>query len=519
MNENLKKAIEEWQIYLNDNCILLNADNISKYQYSTLGSHYTTKCVLTPTSSEELSLCLKISNKYNIKVFPISRGQNHGYNSAVPLSNNTVVIDLRNMDSIIEYNQEFGYVVIEPGVTFIELYKFLADKGCNHLISGFTGSPHASIMGNALDRGIGRGQYGNRQLSCEVKEIALANGTLVDLRDRYNFNDTTINLQHSVMGIDLGPLFYQSNLCVVTKVIIHLEPIPEYLLIISIEIDSDEKMLQAISKFKNLNNMRVIEPVYAIYNDIKLLVSSGIYKKSDMNLKHPLPSELGLSKWNSSFAIHCSCEEELHFKRRLITEQLNDLSTDLSFKHIDKLSAIKLIQASLKIGFEPNKSEIKYLFNLGFTNDSDQKTLYWDSKTLFSQRTDPVDDNCGLIFFAPKIPFNPSHIKQALYLLNKTAEMHGMETPITIQFKSKQIVCLILPIIFNLAEENSKIKAHNYYNELFDLFSKNGYIPSRVNSISMPVIFNTHNSFNDLYKKIKFAFDENEIISPNRYSR
>jgi 4-cresol dehydrogenase (hydroxylating) len=421
------------------------------------------------------------------------------------------VIDLRLMNKIIEYNDEFGFVIIEPGVTFIDLYKFLFEQGCKYIVSGFTGSPDASVMGNALDKGIGRGQYGNRQLSSEVKEVLIANGDLVDLKQHCGFEDTTANLQYSTVGVDLSSIFYQSNFAIVTKIVVHLEQIPEHLLVLSLSIDSDQMMLQLINKFKNLNSMRVIEPVYAIYNDIKMLVASGA-------TKHTQPVTLPFNKWNSSLAIHCCCIEELELKQKLITQQLADINSNVSFAQINKAAATELIKKSLLPNFEPNADELKFLFNLGYTNNFDQRSLYWDSKTLFSQRTNPIDDGCGLIFFVPKIPLNSLHLERALQLLANIAEKHAIQTPITIQFKSKQLLCLVLPILFDLTDLSAKTKAQNYYNELFQTFADHGYIPSRINSISMPIIFNLQSQFNDLHKKIKAAFDQNEIISPKRYS-
>lgn len=511
MIEALTVAITEWSKFLGSEHIMLDNINLSQYRLSSLGMQYTTHCVLSPSSAQELSMCVQIANKHKIKVFPISCGQNHGYNSSAPMTNDTVVIDLRRMNKIIEYNEEFGFVIIEPGVTFIGLYKFLFERGCKHIVSGFTGSPDASIMGNALDKGIGRGKYGNRQLSSEVKEVIIANGDLVDLKAQQGFEDATANLQYSTVGVDLSPMFYQSNLGIVTKMIVHLEQIPEYLLVLSLSVNSDDKMLQLINSFKNLNSMGVIEPVYAIYNDIKMLVASGVTKNT-------APEVFAYDKWNSSLAIHCCCSEEVELKQKLITQQLLAIDAKVSFSQIDKNAAKELLRKSLIADFVPAGDDLKFLFNLGYTNNFDQRSLYWESKVLFAQRTNPIDDGCGLIFFVPKLPFNTSHIEHAVNIVNKIAAIHEMKTPITFQFKTKQLICLILPILFDLADINSKAKAQNYYNELFQAFTECGYLPSRVNNLSMPVIFNTKNQFNNLYTSIKTAFDPHNIISPQRYS-
>jgi len=43
-----------------------------------------------------------------------------------PRLNGSAALDLHRMNKVIEVNEEFSYAVVEPGVTFTELYQYCA---------------------------------------------------------------------------------------------------------------------------------------------------------------------------------------------------------------------------------------------------------------------------------------------------------------------------------------------------------------------------------------------------------
>jgi FAD/FMN-containing dehydrogenase len=72
---------------------------------------------------------LAVANKYAIPLWTFSRGKNLGYGGPAPRVNGSVALDLHRMNKIIEVNDEFHYAVVEPGVTFIELYEYCVKNG------------------------------------------------------------------------------------------------------------------------------------------------------------------------------------------------------------------------------------------------------------------------------------------------------------------------------------------------------------------------------------------------------
>ena len=83
----------------------------------------------SPKSTEQLQQVLRVANQYAVPLWTFSRGKNLGYGGPAPRVSGSVALDLHRMDRIIEVNDEFHYAVVEPGVTFIQLYQYCVEHG------------------------------------------------------------------------------------------------------------------------------------------------------------------------------------------------------------------------------------------------------------------------------------------------------------------------------------------------------------------------------------------------------
>ena len=105
---------------------------------------------IAPTSVEEVQAALRVANQYRLPLWPISRGKNLGYGGSAPLLSGSVVMDLSRMKRI-EFDEEFGTVLLEPGVGFYDLYDFIQANNLPYWLST-PGNSWGSVIGNALDR-------------------------------------------------------------------------------------------------------------------------------------------------------------------------------------------------------------------------------------------------------------------------------------------------------------------------------------------------------------------------------
>ena len=116
------------------------------------GAHIPIAAV-APISTEEVRAIVRIAAEQRIPLWPISRGKNFGYGSAAPRVSGSVVVDLSRMKKI-EVDVENGTVLLEPGVGFFDLYDYLQSNKIPLWLST-PGNSWGSVIGNALDRGVG----------------------------------------------------------------------------------------------------------------------------------------------------------------------------------------------------------------------------------------------------------------------------------------------------------------------------------------------------------------------------
>ena len=100
------------------------------------------------------------------------------YGGAAPVVQGSVVLDLHRMKRIIEINEEFAYAIVEPGVTFFDLYEAVRERGLK-LWPSVPSISWGSVLGNTLDRGFGYTPEGEHsQMQCGM-EVILPNGELI----------------------------------------------------------------------------------------------------------------------------------------------------------------------------------------------------------------------------------------------------------------------------------------------------------------------------------------------------
>lgn len=137
-------------------------------------------------------------------LWPISRGRNWGYGSYLPARDGCVLLDLSALDAIGDLDRASLSVRIEPGVTQASLHDFLR-RNAPDLALNVTGSGgQTSILGNALERGIG--YSGERDQEVYALEVLLADGTAVGPVEGRNHKSRT----HPA-GPSTDALFFQSN--------------------------------------------------------------------------------------------------------------------------------------------------------------------------------------------------------------------------------------------------------------------------------------------------------------------
>jgi 4-cresol dehydrogenase (hydroxylating) len=164
---------------------------------------------LRPPSLGDVREVLRQAALHGTPLWPVSRGRNWGYGSHLPARSGTVVLDLGSLDAIGDLDRDSLSVRVEPGVTQAALYAFLKEKAPDLAFNVTGAGAGASVLGNALERGIGYG--GERDRDVYALEVLLADGTFVGpVRGRNH------RARAQPAGLSCDSLFFQSNLGIVT---------------------------------------------------------------------------------------------------------------------------------------------------------------------------------------------------------------------------------------------------------------------------------------------------------------
>lgn len=138
------------------------------------------ECVLQPGSRDELSESVRTATAAGYVVIPRGGGLSYtdGY---LPVRRNSIVVDMRRLDRIIEINTEDMYVTVECGATWESLYTALKAKGVRTPYFGPL-SGLRSVVGGALSQNsifFGSGLHGTAVESCLGLEVVLADGRVI----------------------------------------------------------------------------------------------------------------------------------------------------------------------------------------------------------------------------------------------------------------------------------------------------------------------------------------------------
>ena len=132
------------------------------------------------------------------------------------------------MNRILEVNEQHAFALVEPGVSYFDLYRHIQE----HKLKVWIDCPDpgwGSVMGNALDRGGGytSANYRNHFDSHCGMEIVLPNGELLRTGMGAIPNAQTWQQYKSGCGPWIDGIFSQSNFGIVTKMGFWLMPEPE----------------------------------------------------------------------------------------------------------------------------------------------------------------------------------------------------------------------------------------------------------------------------------------------------
>jgi 4-cresol dehydrogenase (hydroxylating) len=226
-------ALQEFESAVGKDGVFANSEDVALYNdaYSPFSVEPSLQMLasaaVAPVEVEQVQQVVRIANKYKIPLYTVSTGRNLGYGGSSPAQSGSVIVDLKRMNRVLEVNVEEAYVVVEPGVNFLELYRYFEEHGLPFMVA--TPEPGwGSPIGNALDHGVSF-VMGDNFASARGLEVVLPNGELLRTGMGALPNSRLWQAFPYGYGPYLNGIFSQSNFGIVTKMGFSLARKPEML--------------------------------------------------------------------------------------------------------------------------------------------------------------------------------------------------------------------------------------------------------------------------------------------------
>lgn len=252
--------------------------------------------VAYPGSTSDVQTVVRWANKYLITVYPISLGRNVGYGGAAPRVPGGVVVDLgKRMHEILNIDVENASCVVEPGVTYFRLYEEIQKRNLPLWIDP-PDLGGGSVLGNAIDRGVGYTPYGDHFANHCGMEVVLPNGELLrtgmgampgpDGED----NPTWQSFQNAY-GPAIDGIFSQSNFGIITKMGFHLMPPANHQSYI-ITFPRDDDFEKIVDIIRPLAQQRILGNIPQLRHVIQELNITGNPKSNFWEGRGPMPRDV-----------------------------------------------------------------------------------------------------------------------------------------------------------------------------------------------------------------------------------
>ncbi|KPV65051.1 MAG: glycolate oxidase subunit GlcD [Candidatus Bathyarchaeota archaeon BA1] len=433
--------------------------------------------VVRPKSVEEVRAILLLANERKIPVVPHSGGLSGG--EATPMRRGAILLDLRRMSQIVEVDPDARYMVVEPGVTSAQAWKFMQENYPEYRPGIPDGAPpSATIVGDHLDRGFHflSTKYGSAADAVLGLEVVLPNGETA--RTGSCASPTSKWFYRWMFGPDLTGLFLgsQGTLGVITKMAVKIFPLPKF----------RDVLVFGASDWEYL-----IDPCLAVLRmEIVDLAQGGNYHLATCRRARykwpPVPKPDFMPRVWMNFELGAETAEELENIKRRINGVLTKYQGEYGEKNIFlwKIDTRSIIARLTK----PNRLSVPYAGHKG-------------GGLLFITWYTVLKDAAKFAEEAEKM-MEKHKISPVVWLATID---HGRQA-------------LVMPIVLFDPKSPEDIKEVEALDrEMTEEFLAMGGIPYRPNAeVHAPMAMSQSIGYYGLLKQLKRAIDPNGIMHPGR---
>lgn len=491
-----------------------------------------------PANVDEVRACVARARRDAIALYPFSTGLNWGYGSAAPPQPGGVLLDLSGMNRIrnaAQISQSEPVAVIEPGVTQRQLHEFLAES-CPQLCFNVTGSSvDTSILGNALDRGVG--YLGPRREDVFGLEIVTGRGELLQTGFRRLGEASPLAHTHPYgLGPMLDGLFFQSNFGVVTSACFKLLPRPQCSVAVSLALRNTSQLAEFLDGLAILKRLGVMDGVTHVGNRARTQASmmSGIseYLRVSCDLSGAglaAEAERALAtvapyEWTSLGGIAGSpaqVKAAIAEVRRVLgriarVTVVDDAKLATGFRLLHPLRSFwpwARANAAAIAAIQPLQGLAD-----GRPTDAAISNLLWRFGQPQASARELDASNCGLVFVNPALPMDGGAVVGIVDGMKATASRFGHELYITLNIETTTSFVAVTNLLFDRSDAAASENAQDCARELWQYLRSRGLEVYRARADMMQELVDPADPFWRTAWELKSVFDPDHVIAPGRYN-
>lgn len=470
---------------------------------------------IRPKTTEELAKCLKQATENHVRIYISSGGKNIGLGCSLPPSENSVLIELHDLNKITQFDEDLAYITVEAGVTFRQVFDFLEKKKSKLMMDSIGSVSSATIVGNVSERGHGLGMYADRFQNVCGFEVVLPNGDIINTGYSSFGENKVTPLAKGGVGPSLDGLFSQSNLGVITKVTFWLKPRTEHFQSFYFELTDDASLDKLVETWRKIQLLG-LQASLRIFSDTRLIALNRQLKKEEEwseELREKLRKEVGIkNKWIGFGGIYSASKDHAAADRKFIETKLNGIWKEKTFFDQNTAKSLVTDEDRQKYDFFYKKSLLQ-----GHVSDKTIDMCYWRKPNKNKEENDIHANKCGVYWYCPIIPSTGEDIIRLIKIIEDASEKYRLEPNVGFLFVSERAIDVTGAILFDKEVSTEAVNAKLCHDTIMNDAITAGYPPYRLGIQSMNLMSNVNNPTSAFLKTIKHAIDPTEILASGRY--
>jgi 4-cresol dehydrogenase (hydroxylating) flavoprotein subunit len=525
------RALEEWVALLGAEWVETDDYALDSAALATFKTSNRPLAIIHPANVVQVSRSIEIAARHRTPLYPISRGKNWGYGSRVAHVDGSVLLDLGRLNRIRDFDERYGYVTVEPGVTLDRLKQFLHEQKSKRSLSHPGALGTVSLVGNLLERGFGvfsAGPDENRYASFCDLEVVTGTGQLLHTGMRRFGEVPTAALDSWGIGPNLTGLFVQSNLGVVTAATLWLSPVAPFCehFIVSADGDALPKLLDTLREIRHIGSPKTRFYVQNRYRYASLTSSypwnltggrTPLSKEEIWGFTPSMPKD-----WTCVGVLNSASREQRRAERHYTARSLRRVG--LKPRHLNAGSAawLRRLWRPLQIVTGVDFREVVDAFYEGsrvreYNYDFARRQVLWRKREHSGGEVDPDADRCGIYWYVPLLPWDGQTIDRMAQSSEDICLSAGFEPNVAIRFPSDRTAAVVCSILYDRDVVGEDDRARRCYERLVENGKARGHLPYRLGVQGMHLLPPSEPAYRDVIRRLKQALDPSDVIAPGRY--